>query len=982
MSNRLPNNGNFNQSDSLYDLFIDIIDRHRNKSNEKRIELLNNILGLKKNSNKKINLSNEEIISALNLLINWVDHNKSEVESILNMFDLEGNSFEPLSATTFNDYYKWSMMPVIRAIEKSELMEDKNIDVTFGVNIRSDEYRKLISENKDLRDAIIINLKKLKDRKFDRDLFKKIIDEKKLKIDNETIDLICGSEGGKPRSLIDDVIDKKYIPSGENRDKIVISFYKGNDQKLKLQKNKALTNSGNNNAKKNKAEKLLTDRYYIEASGPWHKVTWLETTLMQCVYKTLLEYKLKKQMMSYANWLFGAMFRCSASVNSVLKLESNSSKIIKGALFTGRRTGGYAFMLMQNLFVNDNYANCIGTSSVNSWNDISKIRRSKINVNNGNNVNKIRYVLPPVGTHAHELSMVISALIPQVDKNYPLTQIIGHYLYYYTSPEGSPSPMLPDTLSTPAFLEIASLINVKDKITLMERPFLSVINSARQDSGTMEDFAKILKTYKPSINKDHDFTNNIMASEIENTEDLRTAFNHPQYKSFGAGGFFGDSEKAWYTNTENISMAVKAVRVYLDQKIAFEDTKFETYPAKTGNSNSNSKLEVNTLLNSVKYKAQVNKAKFKRNATYANNTPVSKNSEITIKEQAQNDFNNTINKIIKQILLFGVSGNPPSGNGGHRSIAKYFARNMQAVGRKNERIFKEMWILPVYAHAFESKSDQIDYDSKLELCKRNFESLNDEGYPCQIYVKDYERRFPLEQKKNKLYSADMLKTLRQKFANCEFSWFMGGDTFIDLFSFKKGTKNPLWGSPEYIMKTTPVYYTARREKGNENLSVNELKNKFMTQFESTNLYRNLPNNNNNNSKKEYFMGAKKITKKMLKLHLQNIELKDISSTGIRVDLFKFFNYNDKEAEERLNNTLFKSVFEYIKGTPNIRKYYSIISPEVLKKMNNSYFNKKTVNNSMSRNLVSRLTILSNSTNNQTFKTRLQSLVNRISGGLG
>jgi nicotinic acid phosphoribosyltransferase len=623
--NRLFNNGNFNQSDSLYDLFIDIIDRHRNKSNEEKIELLNNILDLKKNSNKKINLSDPEIISALDLLINWVDHNNEEVESILNMFDLEGNSFEPLSATTFNDYYKWSMMPVIRAIEKSELMEDKDIDVTFGVNIRSDEYRKLISENKDLRDEIIKNLEKLKDRKFDRDLFKKIIDEKKLKIDTETIDLICGPEGEEPRSLIDDVIYEKYIPSGKNRDKIVISFYEGNDQKLKLQKNKALTNSGNNNAKKNKAEKLLTDRYYIEASGPWHKVTWLETTLMQCVYKTLLEYKLKKQMMSYANWLFGAMFRCSASVNSVLKLEDNSPKIIKGALFTGRRTGGYAFMLMQNLFVNDNYGNCIGTSSVNSWNDISKIRRSKMNANNRNNRNKPRYVLPPVGTHAHELSMVISALIPQVDKNYPLTQIIGHYLYYYTSPEGSPSPMLPDTLSTRAFMEIASLINVKDKITLLERPFLSIINSARQDSGEMKDFAKILKTYKPSLNnlkKDYDFTNNIMASEIENTEDLRTAFNHPQYKTFGAGGFFGDSEKALYTNTENISMAVKAVRVYINGEIAFENTEFETYPAKTGNSNSNSKLEVNTLLNSKKYKTQVNKAKSKRNENYAINTPV------------------------------------------------------------------------------------------------------------------------------------------------------------------------------------------------------------------------------------------------------------------------------------------------------------------------------------------------------------------------
>ena len=51
-----------------------------------------------------------------------------------------------------------------------------------------------------------------------------------------------------------------------------------------------------------------------------------------------------------------------------------------------------------------------------------------------------------------------------------------------------------------------------------------------------------------------------MASEIESAKDL-TAAKAAGYADFGAGGFFGDSEKAWDASRANISMALKAVRV-------------------------------------------------------------------------------------------------------------------------------------------------------------------------------------------------------------------------------------------------------------------------------------------------------------------------------------------------------------------------------------------------------------------------------------
>lgn len=942
----MSNNSKNGNSKNLDQEFKKLIAENTKLSDPEKLELLNSIFQTKKknNQNNKENnqspifLSDDKKIEIFNNLITWINSNSCDVENILTLFKPDGSSIKPLSATVFNDYYKWSMMPVIRAMEKSELLDNKPIHVTFGVNIRNAEYREKLFNNEELSNAVFENLKKLKDRKFDRELFVKIINEKGLRIDTETINLICGIEGS-PRSLIDDVIDKKYEPTEANKDKVIISFFKGRD------------------------EKLGKERWYIEATGPWHKVTWLETTMMQCVYQTLLEHKLNEDNKKYAVWLFDAMLRCCASVDSIVELGgTNSTKMFLGALFTGRRTGGYAFMLLQNLFVNDNYAKCIGTSSVNSWYDLSRIRKSKINAISKNANSVPRYVLSPAGTHAHELSMVISTLIPDIDKGYPLTQIVGHYLYYITSPDGAPFPILPDTLGTKAFMRIANLISVRDKTSKAKQPFLSIVNSARQDSGTMAGFAEILKQKGGA----YPFVNNIMASEIENKGDLETAFGHPQYKTFGAGGFFGDSESAWNGNKENISMAVKAVRVYTGLKLIAD-----TYPAKTGNSNADSKLEVNTLLNTVEYQAQVNKAKVKRNKNY-NNTTISNSPPKTIKEQAQEDFDNTINKIIKQVLLFGLSGNPPSGNGGHRSIAEYFAQNNQIKengNSKDDRAFKEMWILPVYAHAFAYKSDQIDFDSKLEMCRLNFETLNqDSENTCKIYVKDFERKFPEEQGKTKLYSADMLKTLRKKFSNCEFSWFMGGDTLVDLFSLKTnnktGKENPLWGTPEYIMKTTPIYYTMREGESRT--------------LENSNLYKNL---NANASSKRYFKNSMGITKDMLKLYPQTIQLGDISSTGIRVDFFKYFNYNDSRAKDALDNNLYQLVLNYIENSPKVKKYYSTISTEVLKKMNNSYFEKKPTNKNkltnVTRNLTKLYINLSNENKNKVMKNRLNRLIGLI-----
>merc|ERR1712151_1177707 len=88
-------------------------------------------------------------------------------------------------------------------------------------------------------------------------------------------------------------------------------------------------------------------------------------------------------------------------------------------------------------------------------------------------------------------------------------------------------------------------------------PILSVIGAARQDSGGLDAFKRLMDEF--------DYKGALMASEIEVPEDLMQA-KECGFKLFGAGGYMGDSEKTWDPSKANISMAVKVLRVYVGGK--------------------------------------------------------------------------------------------------------------------------------------------------------------------------------------------------------------------------------------------------------------------------------------------------------------------------------------------------------------------------------------------------------------------------------
>jgi hypothetical protein len=518
-----------------------------------------------KSSDKEIELHKLKTLASVEgkkLLETWLGNRGTNgINVLLSKFSNIGEPVE-INATAFSDYYKWTMMPVIWHLHQIFMLKNRNtntLKVTFGIDIRDKNMRDAINTNPDLREEIKNALEKLANRSFNDTIFNNMNNDPTLlngTLSKDCIDYICGS-GRKLRKLAASVtMAESGRPLIKEDEEVHISFFKVKNATYEKGVIKDVP-----------AKDAKPGLWFIEARGPWPRVTWLETSLMQAVYEAYLRYNLKilaatlkiTEASAYERWLYGALLRCAKSVAFTRLVQIHDpKKLTTPALFTGRRTGGYLFLLLQNLFFAHHFnqftptgpnvddkgkTRCLGTSSVDCYYELLKLELP---------------CLRPVGTHAHELSMVISVLFPYFDNNkyeLPLTQIIGHDLYRVKSamprpgPAGIMFPMLPDTLGTAAFMKAANWVQMPNG-----KPFISLINSARQDSGKLPDFLDLMTKGNYTLAK--------MASEIDNTEKL---FNATElgYTTFGAGGFFGDSVKVWNPDEQYQppSMAVKAVKV-------------------------------------------------------------------------------------------------------------------------------------------------------------------------------------------------------------------------------------------------------------------------------------------------------------------------------------------------------------------------------------------------------------------------------------
>jgi len=494
--------------------------------------------------------ASEEEAAAVALVKTFLAANAEKVEAVWQRFGSDGKLMpgELLPASAFNDFYKWTMMPVIRSLEKTG-----RVQCTFSANIRDKELNAALldSAKQDppgpLYEELKRGLQELSQRKFDVDLFERARDDTNLAWDAETLHEVCGTAEA-PRTMVQELDlnprGNRHLPT--NPSDVLVQAFIGTDVKTGQ------------------------ERLFVEATGPWHRVTWLETSMMQVIYESFFRRRMRERYGEedehwYAKWLSEAFLRCARSV-----LAARASNM-RGMVMTGRRTGGMALMLLQGMFIHSTFKDAagqplsLGTSSPTAhyWLKDSGVTGE---------------LLPPVGgTHAHELQMVSSAIFADLDNQVgaPLSQIISHMLYFLRSrPQGDVRdpkrkalmPILPDTLGSKAFFRTAQSLKIPEGPHKGE-PVLNVVGAARQDSGSLEAFATLARSFG--------FAGGLMASEVEVPANLLEA-SALGYNTFGAGGFFGDSEKAWSKDGSNISMAIKVLVVHVNGERTSVD------PVKTG----------------------------------------------------------------------------------------------------------------------------------------------------------------------------------------------------------------------------------------------------------------------------------------------------------------------------------------------------------------------------------------------------------------
>jgi nicotinic acid phosphoribosyltransferase len=278
------------------------------------------------------------------------------------------------------------------------------------------------------------------------------------------------------------------------------------------------------------------DKPDIRATGYWPLCSWLETPLMQTTYEVMHRHFLRENGKTYGAWMAEALYRTFSGMEFLLRTE----KPIKVALFSGRRTGGALFNLLQiylwNQFDSQFYppthstpnpeGRNLGTSSFWALETLKKL--------------KMECSIQPSGTHAHELSMTLNVLYPELDVTdvgFVGSQILGHLLYKRLSAGPTPTPMLTDTVGTRNFLVTALALKDKDN---RNYPALCSFASARQDSGDLKDYEKMMTFFvnaagcKPPM---------LMASEIDDRDTDFYKAIVAGYSLAGVGGALGDSEK-------------------------------------------------------------------------------------------------------------------------------------------------------------------------------------------------------------------------------------------------------------------------------------------------------------------------------------------------------------------------------------------------------------------------------------------------------
>lgn len=133
----------------------------------------------------------------------------------------------------------------------------------------------------------------------------------------------------------------------------------------------------------------------------------------------------------------------------------------------------------------------------------------------------------------------------------------------------------------------------------------------------------------------------------------------------------------------------------------------------------------------------------------------------------------------KKVCLFGLSGDPPTGKGGHVGIVSALS---------NMSVFDEIRVLPVYQHNFSEKRNRLmPFHHRVNMCRLAFVSIP-KAKVSELERVCFERNAvgltDEEIKALRVGTADLLDMLQDMEPNSDFYFALGADTFMDLTSWK------------------------------------------------------------------------------------------------------------------------------------------------------------------------------------------------------
>jgi nicotinic acid phosphoribosyltransferase len=386
-----------------------------------------------------------------------------------------------IDSTMANDFYKWTM-----ALEFNQIKQKHGPQmVKFLVDFRTPRVSQMVMKSPELQQKIRNALSSLASRPHDRATLTSIPNPK-VRGFFESCDF---SDTLADPFIRDRTVDLKEIGA---ESKPVIAFYIGRD---------CYGNVGP----------------IIEICGRHEYASWLETSVLQILFEIIRREDNHARGISEVDALFESLYRTHIAM---IETDGKPASLETVIYMAGRRTQGPLFLLLANLYLDHLSVKFKGTSSVWAWNILTNVLRIPLK----------KFV--PMGTHAHELSMLLGGM--GFGK---YGQIVGHLGYFLTHIYGTEIPFLalPDTFGTECFLEVGRRIFVKLPDGQIV-PFLSLIKGFRQDSGSISEFVKLVRSVIPDAK--------VLASEIGSLADLEEAVRAGCF-ALGKGGFCGDSEKAF-----------------------------------------------------------------------------------------------------------------------------------------------------------------------------------------------------------------------------------------------------------------------------------------------------------------------------------------------------------------------------------------------------------------------------------------------------